>query len=212
MARTYYTANTTSFQDFVFESSLFSFLNEPFESLPFNPLFDSPATTLPLYKGLFFNGMYNEEPFFKKPHVYTYEFGVQTDPIAIPRIPESIFSHPQKRLRLTNKPSPLTLPNNTAQNTYKTKKRKLKEISAYRDCTWPPKKRPACEDQDQEYDTMNYLDYYISSDEEDVAEFSCDEDVAEFPCDEEDEGIAKVSVSNIGVRSLGTNTVHIPVW
>ena len=201
MARTYYTANTTSFQDFVFESSLFSFLNEPFESLPFNPLFDSPDTTLPLYKGLFFNGMYNEEPFFKKPHVYTYEFGVQTDPIAIPRIPESIFSHPQKRLRLTNKPSPLTLPNNTAQNTYKTKKHKLKDISAYRDCTWPPNKRPACED--QEYDTMNNLDYYISSDDEDVAEFSCDE---------EEEGIVEVSVSNIGVRSVGTNTMHVPVW
>ena len=201
MARTYYTANTTSFQDFVFESSLFSFLNEPFESLPFNPLFDSPATTLPLYKGLFFNGMYNEEPFFKKPHVYTYEFGVQTDPIAIPRIPESIFSHPQKRLRLTNKPSPLTLPNNTAQNTYKTKKRKLKDISAYRDCTWPPNKMPVCKD--QEYDTMNNLNYYISSDNEDVAEFSCDE---------EEEGIVEVSVSNIGVRSVGTNTMHVPVW
>ena len=196
MARTYYTANTTSTEDFLFESNMFSFLNEPFESCSFPPLQATPEM-LPAYKSLLFYGQTTSQPIYKKKRVTKYEF---------PRVPRSIISHPQScssshprpLRRLTYKPSPLTILNNTVKQS---KKRKFEESSSSRDSSWPPGKRYAPEYQDS--DGMKISDHYIFSDEEAVTE---------SPTHSSYEGLVKDSYRNIGFRSVATNTMHVPVW
>ena len=128
-------------------------------------------------------------------YVPTADVGVQTMPTAIKRVPVPSRTHPVPWGLGTVKSSPLTSSKSIANNSYsRGKKRKLQDILTSDDCTWPPRKKAAIQ-----YDDYQLQDEYVPSKEMGVIETSTQFDF-----------FVQVSHSNNGVRSVATNTSHVP--
>ena len=119
--------------------------------------------------------------------VPTAEVGVQTMTTAINRFPVPSRTHPVPWGLNTDKSSPLNITKSIVNKNNRCKKRKLEDILTRQDYNWPPRKKAALEDE------------YVSVK---------DEDIKEIPS--QLNAFVQVSPVENGVRSIGTNTLHIP--
>ena len=120
----------------------------------------------------------------------TADVGVQTVPTSISRFPVDCHSHVVSWGLGTDQPSPLAVHNITVDHSYNHNKRTLEDMTSLEYSTCPPTKIPALEDQD-----------YINP----------DVIVTETPVRCEYEGVVDADISNIGIRSIATNTMHVPI-
>ena len=113
--------------------------------------------------------------------VPTAEVGVQTLPISINRFPVPSRTHPVPWGVNTDISSSLIISKSFANHNFRGKKRKLEDALTSQDCNYPPRKKAALEN----------------------------EDIIETPTTQ-CEGFVQVPSSENRVRSIGTNTLHIP--
>ena len=171
-------------------------------------------TILPASKNLFFHGLKADKPVCQKRRVPTTEVSVQTMNTAIPRIPEASRTHPIPWGLDTYAPSPLTIPNITPDHRCNSKKRKFEDDPALEDNICIQSKRPKLDDQDTDYlgKIFDYLKSPVFEKENLEVNVAVNEEGAtEIPTQCEYEGFVEIFPSNIGVRSVATSTMHVPI-
>ena len=139
---------------------------------------------------------------FEEPPITTAEVGTQTMAASISWLPIAGIRPTSPMGLKTDKPSPLTVNNNS-------KKRKFDKCTAWEDSNSPPKKRATFDNQDYGY--LNSLFDYLKSpsiNDDYVDEKSVNQTLT--PC--EYEGFVEVDHhNNLALRSVATNTIHVPV-
>ena len=151
----------------------------------------------------------NYESVIKKPSISTTDAGVQTTSIAIHFIPEACFSLPIPWGLDKDQPSPLTIHSNTTDfmPDKNSKKRKLE------DSTWPPKKKPALEDQDpfKLNDLFGFLKSPILNNVDSDCISNNEDSMVVSPTTCLYEGVTDIKHCDSSSRCVSTNTLHVPM-
>ena len=162
---------------------------------------------------LFEDSMPTVELVFQRPHIFTVDVGVQTMPTSIPRFPVACRSHPVPCGLDTESDSPLTVHDITADHSYNGNKRKLEDSNDLCEySTLPTRKRLALGDQDpfhlnNLFDFLKFKINNMGNSNSYVVEIN-EVGVGESQMDE---GFVEVACSNFDIRSIATNTMHVPL-